>query len=141
MRFWDASAVVPLVIGEERDPVVENVYTPEPMVVWWGTVVEATSALARRERAGELNAAAVSRSLGLLEVLASMWREVPPSDAMRRAARRLLQVHPLRATDSLQLAAALSVADSGNPDTIEFVCLDDRLRQAAAREGLRLLPH
>lgn len=141
MRFWDASAVVPLVIGEEQDPVLENVYSPEPMVVWWGTVVEATSALARRERAGELNAAAVSRSLGLLEVLASMWREVPPSDAMRRAARRLLQVHPLRAADSLQLAAALSVADSGNPGTIEFVCLDERLRQAAAREGLRLLPH
>lgn len=141
MRFWDASAVVPLVIGAERDPVAESVYSPEPMVVWWGTVVEATSALARRERAGQLDAAAVSRSLGLLEIMASAWREVPPSDALRRAARRLLHVHPLRAADSLQLAAALSLTDGGNLGTIEFVCLDERLRQAAAREGLRLLPN
>ena len=118
----------------------DSVYSSEPMVVWWGTVVEATSALVRRERAGELNAGAVSNSLELLDTLAASWSEVPPSDALRRSARRLLHVHPLRAADGLQLAAALSLVESGNARAVEFVCLDDRLRQAAAREGLRLMP-
>ena len=38
--------------------------------------------------------------------LSSGWHEVVPSSRVRSAAERLLRVHPLRAADSLQLAAA-----------------------------------
>ena len=55
-------------------------------------------------------------------------------DAVLEIARRLLRVHPLRAADSLQLAAAF-LASEGKPSTLEFVCLDDRLVIAAQREG------
>jgi hypothetical protein len=41
--------------------------------------------------------------------------------------------------DALQLAAAL-VAASDQPAGHDFVCSDVRLRQAAAREGFRVLP-
>jgi hypothetical protein len=47
---------------------------------------------------------------------------------------RLLRVHPLRAADSLQLAAAV-VASEGDPGELPFVCLDEKLAQAASREG------
>jgi hypothetical protein len=43
-------------------------------------------------------------------------------------------VHPLRAADALQLAAAY-VAAERRPATLEFVTLDDRLRLAAMKEG------
>jgi hypothetical protein len=58
-------------------------------------------------------------------------------DAVLEMARRLLRVHPLRAADSLQLAAAV-LASEGRPSTLEFVCLDDRLGIAAQREGFRV---
>jgi predicted nucleic acid-binding protein len=46
----------------------------------------------------------------------------------------LLRVHPLRAADALQLAAAIIAADS-EPRSLAFVTLDDRLARAAEREG------
>lgn len=140
MRFWDASAVVPLLLDEAarsttmRAELVEN---PE-LVVWWGTPVECVSAVARRERAeaasGEKSAAAIET----LDRLARDWREVPPTPVLRNDARRLVRVHDLRAVDAFQLAAARTAAD-GEPGTLPFVTLDERLALAASREGFPVL--
>lgn len=67
------------------------------------------------------------------------WTEVEPSEAVREQAARVLRLHPLRAADSLQLAAAM-VWCQGDPSHGEFVCLDHRLRDAARREGFVILP-
>jgi hypothetical protein len=53
---------------------------------------------------------------------------------VRDVARRLLRVHPLRAADALQLAAAYLAAER-RPSTLEIVTLDERVRLAAAKEG------
>lgn len=108
------------------------------LLVWWGTPVEITSALARREREGDLSDADLSAAFATLRELAESWHEVVPTDAVRRMAERLLRTHPLRAADSLQLAAALIVADH-DAGTLDFVCLDDRLSAAARREGFTVL--
>ena len=42
-----------------------------------------------------------------LDALAAHWIEVDGLDAVRARAERILAVHPLRAADALQLAAAL----------------------------------
>ena len=42
-----------------------------------------------------------------LAALADCWVEVLASEAVRKRAERLVSVHPLRAADALQLAAAL----------------------------------
>lgn len=47
--------------------------------------------------------------------------------------------HDLRAADALQLAAAFFAAE-GRPPALEFVCLDDRLADAARREGFVTTP-
>ena len=54
-------------------------------------------------------------------------------------AQRLLRLHPLRAADALQLAAAV-VASEHEPRSLDFVCLDERLAAAASREGFRPTP-
>jgi len=59
---------------------------------------------------------------------------------VRARAARLLSLHPLRAADALQLAAALVWCRERTAEA-PFVCLDDRLRLAAAREGFRVLPY
>jgi len=54
-------------------------------------------------------------------------------------AKRCLMVHPLRAADALQLGAAL-VACGDDPHGFEFVCVDERLNEAARREGFTVRP-
>jgi hypothetical protein len=48
-----------------------------------------------------------------------------------------LRVHPLRAADALQLAAAF-VAAERRPSSLEIVTLDQRLAAAARKEGFGL---
>jgi predicted nucleic acid-binding protein len=134
VRFWDASAVVPLLVAEAGSSGARALLADDPeMVVWWGTPVECTSSVARREREG-LDPAVVAVLSRRLRALAGHWTEVAPTDALREDALRLLRVHPLRSADALQLAAALAVC-RGRPSGFPFVCADARLRAAAAREG------
>jgi predicted nucleic acid-binding protein len=109
-----------------------------PVLIWWGTPIEIASALARLEREKSLTADEVSSALSKARRLADSWHEIVPSDAVRRTAERLLRAHPLRAADSLQLAAALIAADH-DPSTLEIVCLDAQLTSAARREGFAVL--
>ena len=57
---------------------------------------------------------------------------------MRETATRFLRVHPLRAADALQLAAAFVVAEN-RPSSLELITLDDRLGDAARKEGFKVL--
>jgi len=140
MKFWDASAVIPLCLVEPRSEVVTRVAVSDPdIVVWWGTRVECASALARRRRDGTLSVDAVRRARRAFATLADAWTEVQPTEGVRQRAERLLAVHPLRAADALQLAAALIWAGD-SPRALEMVCLDANLLDAAAAEGFSLLP-
>lgn len=135
MTFWDSSALVPLLAAEPRTRAVQAAYAREPdVVVWWGTPVECASAIARLEREGALTATDAAVSFERLDAFVASWMQVVPSDEIREVARRLLRVHPLRAADALQLAAAW-VASERRPPTIGFVTFDERLRDAASREG------
>ena len=141
MRVWDASAIIPLLVDEQARGRQLQLLEKDPLVlVWWGTPVEIASALARREREEILAASEVTAALATLQLFASRWHEIVPSDAVRRTAQRLLRTHALRAADSLQLAAALIGADH-NPASLEMVCLDARLGGAARREGFTVIEH
>jgi uncharacterized protein len=140
VRFWDSSALVPLFIEEETTSRLRQIYREDRgAFVWWGSSVECASAFARLEHAGEISArdaTQLSQELDLLAV--TSWQPIEPVEAIRETARRFLRVHPLRAADALQLAAAFYAAES-KPSTLGFVCLDERLGTAAQREGFRLL--
>ncbi|MEA2025470.1 MAG: PIN domain-containing protein [Chloroflexota bacterium] len=131
MRFWDTSAIVPLLMAEAATPAVSEALRGDPeLLVWWATGTECVSALARVER-GEVDAA---ESFDRLDMLAEAWHEVAATDPVRRTAARLLRTHTLRAAEALQLAAAI-VASEGEPRTLPFVTFDERLADAASREG------
>ncbi len=139
MKFWDASAIVPLLIVERGSPALRAALADDPlMLVWWATEIECASALARLEREGLLDDQTVSAARKRLRQLVANWQEVDPSDELRETAARLLRVHPLRAGDALQLAAAF-VAASGRPSSLDFVVLDDRLATAAQKEGFSIV--
>jgi hypothetical protein len=135
VRFWDASAIVPLLVAEAPTRRLQAFAASDPdMLVWWGSKVECVSALARLERDAALDRQAAARAFGRLEQLAAGWHEVDPSDILREAAARFLRVHPLRAADALQLAAAFMAAEQ-RPASLEMLTLDDRLASAAQKEG------
>jgi hypothetical protein len=135
LKFWDSSAIVPLIVAEASTDSVQAIAEEDPaMCVWWGTEIECVSALARLEREDALAETAMTAALERLDSLAEAWNEVQPVAAVRGAARRLLRVHPLRAADALQLAAAV-VAAEGVPASLDLVTLDERLAAAARREG------
>ena len=98
---------MPLLVLETQTRQLQSMAAKDSaMLVWWGSEVECNSALARRERDGALNARAMTLALRRLQQLADAWHQIDPSDAIREAAIRVLRVHPLRAADALQLAAA-----------------------------------
>jgi uncharacterized protein len=122
------SAEMSTLVGQDRN-----------MTVWWATIIECAGAIARQERERTIDVEGCGLALTALERLRSDWNEVPPSGSLRDLALRLLRSHPLRASDALQLAAALIAAEEA-PATLDFVCLDDRLALAATREGFNVIP-
>jgi len=85
------------------------------------------------------NRRGVEQASHLLDRLAGYWSELTAGEEVRDQAVRMLGLHPLRAADALQLAAALVWADR-RPLRRHLTCLDDRLRDAARREGFIVLP-
>jgi predicted nucleic acid-binding protein len=138
MKFWDASAIVPLLVFEAATKSLQGIAAGDTaMLVWWATQVECASAITRLERDGALEPSGAIEALNRLTHLTHGWHEVDPSDVVREAAVRFLRVHPLRAADALQLGAAF-VAAERRPLSLELVTLDDRLAVAARKEGFVL---
>jgi predicted nucleic acid-binding protein len=139
MKYWDSSALVSIVVEEPRTPLLRTMRQDDPeQTVWCLSEVEIAAALARREREGA-DAGPIETAREGLSKLVRRWRPVTAVEAVRARALRLVRTHPLRAADALQLAAAL-VASDDKPEGMPFVCLDDRLRDAARREGFPVLP-
>jgi predicted nucleic acid-binding protein len=139
MKFWDSSAIVPLLVTEPASVNRgEQLAADTVMLVWWATPVECASALQRLVREGGLDAAGALAAIARLRELEKHWNEVEPTQQVRQQAERLLRLHPLRAADALQLAAAIIAADY-DPTGLAFVTADERLAVAAAKEGFAVI--
>ncbi len=140
MRFWDSSALVALVVEQTSTPRIRSLLADDAdLAVWALSEVEICSAIERLRREGTLAPEHALACRTKAEILWDQLRVVDLLDAVKRRALRVLATHALRAADALQLGAALLVADD-DPRTLEIVTLDDRLAEAARREGFRVLP-
>lgn len=138
MKFWDASAIIPLLNPERLTQVSLEILKSDPqMMVWALTPVECYSALYRKEREQKLKMRDIQEFRSRLEQFERIWTEVCDMDLVRRRAARLLASHPLRAADALQLAAALVGLDRF-PSAAQFVSFDKNLSKAALKEGLTI---
>ena len=138
--FWDSSAIVPLLVAEiSSEGLLDLLKEAGTLSLWWASPVECTSALYRRHRDKSFPSQVLRQALSRLDALVEDATMIVPTDPVRRRTRRILATHPLRAADALQLAAALAWCDD-DPRDAGFVCLDERLREAALREGFRVFP-
>lgn len=139
MRYWDASALVPLVIAEPGTEAARRwLAEDEHIVTWAWTRTEIVSAVERRTREGLLSRSQRRTVLDELDTLARAWDEVIEVLAVRARANALLARHPLRAADAGQLGAALLIQEQLSTP-FSFVCLDRRLSSAAELESLRVI--
>jgi uncharacterized protein len=139
MRFWDSSALVPLVCRETQSGRCrEWLRRDRDLVVWALAAPEIVSALTRKVREGALPSKTFRAAKARLAGLERGWNEVIDLDTVRTRARRLLETHPLRAADALHLGAAL-VAFEERTAGVPFVTFDQQLAEAAAKEGFTVL--
>ena len=139
VKFWDASAILPLLVAENTTRSLQALANRDSdLLVWWGSQVECASALARLERGVLLDVKEAASAFDRLKQRANGWHEIEPSEIIRENALRFLRVHPLGTAAALQLAAAFIAAER-RPPSLEVVTLDDRLADAARKEGFELI--
>lgn len=140
MRFWDTSALVPLVVEEAATAAATEWIRDDPHVAAWTLAsVEARSAIRRLVSESALGERDAARAESKVDELARRFHLVIDVDGAKRVAARLLRSHPLRAADSLQLAATILWARH-HPEGKVLHTLDPRLGEAAAREGFTVVP-
>ena len=140
MRYWDASALVPLIVAEPDSESVRTWLSEDDHIVTWvWTRTEIIGAIEWRTREGSLSRLQRRDVLERFNAFADSWDEVTEVLAVRSRANALLARHSLRAADAGQLGAALLVQEQlASPLT--FVCLDQRLSSAAELESLQVIP-
>lgn len=140
MRFWDTSALVPLLVEQTASSLADEWATQDPaIVIWTCTLVEVSSALCRLQREASLSAAQVAAAEEAADAIAASSHTIVDVEAVKDRARRALRVHPLRAADALQLGAALEWV-RGRPSGHILHTFDARLAMAARAEGFKVLP-
>lgn len=140
MRFWDSSALVPLMVDEPMTEQMRALMTGDAdAAVWMFTSVELLSAIGRLDRQAEGLDDLIATIRAEIHGRDAQWTLVTHVEAVRRRAERLVGVHPLSAADAMQLAAA-QVTSGDRPDTLTFVTLDKVLAKAARLEGFRVVP-
>ena len=132
--FWDTSAIVPLCTQQPRSAGALHQFSCYDLVVWCATPVEIISALARLLRLSQISAAEFAGAKQQAEKLSGDWKAMSFTPQLLKSACLLLELHPLRAADALQLAAALEACEH-QPRGYTFITADQRLAEAARQTG------
>ncbi len=140
MRFWDSSAIIPLIVLEDKTQYCISAFKADnEIMAWTMSKVEVFSALCRRFREGSLNEETFELAKIRMNDLFDIVFEIVAISKVKERALRLLQVHTLRAADAMQLASLL-VATQEDTSKLPIMCFDERLKQAAKREGFIINP-
>lgn len=133
MRYFDTSTLVKRYVREKGSVRVRRLMMSDTPATSRLSEVEVASALGRRAREGAFST--TDRALAALVADLPAIIVVELTLEVSARARMLLQRHPLRTGDAIQLASCLYLQQQlGEP--IEIVSFDDRLTAAARREGL-----
>jgi hypothetical protein len=140
MRFWDSSALIPLLVHEEASDAMRSILSDDPRIAASViTPIEIESALWRRRHHDEMDAEQHMAAEEMFAELTASWSEIADIISAQRIALDLLSRHALRAADAIQLATAI-VASDATAASLPFITLDRELGAAARAEGFAVLP-
>jgi predicted nucleic acid-binding protein len=130
---------VKLVVPEPGSDEMEELVTDATATVTSRiSYVETRAAVARARRDGRLTTSAARRVVADLDVLWGDLVAVEVDEHLAQQAATLVDAHPLRAGDALQLASAMVAAGQGAD--VVFACWDARLWAVARDLGFRVVP-
>ena len=141
--FLDTSALVKRHVNENGSRWVKSLVhakADHQLYIARITAVEATSAITRRQRAGDLTPAQAGAILGhFRRHLTQRYRVIELTPMIFNDAMRLARKHRLRAYDAVQLAVALEVQrlqEDAGLGPVTLVSADKELNAAAPAEKL-----
>jgi hypothetical protein len=139
VKFWVASAIVPLLVAETTTERLQALGQRDPdMLAWWGSAVGCASTLARLERDAALDPKSAELAFQRLRLVADAWHEIEPSEPVRENTVRFFSC--ACAAGRRCAAARRGLRCCGTPSaSLQVVTLDDRLADAMRREGFALV--
>ncbi len=139
MFYWDSSALVASFINEQETKRVLSFVTKEEEKHSYTaiiTLLEVESAIQRRLKERSLS----QKQADEVRLLAAEFRKkthlIVADQNVLDIALHLQKIYTLRVADAMQLASAR--AGTEDPARVDFLCLDDRLNEAAKREGFNV---
>lgn len=135
--YWDTSALLALIFEEPRGEEVRRLAQKKdalPGYTSFFTFIEMESAYARRMSEGALKSSQLPELRLKAQKLESSLALIWPDEDTLKDARHLVLEQGLRPGDALQLASARLLLAAG--EGASFVCLDEKLNQAAQAVGL-----
>lgn len=135
IHFFDTSAFVKRYVREEGSAEVRRAFRSGSAAIARITHAEALAAIARAWRERLVTSPQRDRIFGLIERDVGAVAVVELRPAVVASVRPLVERHPLRGYDAVQLACALAVKRAGA--AVTFWSADQRLCAAAVAEGLR----
>ncbi len=140
--YFDTSALVKLYLDEQGTDVALSLAVNQPhdrLAILDMSLLECRSMVRRRVRAREISGDYAERIIEIVEEHGSSRYFVQSTTIeVMHEARRLLDDHPLRTLDALQLAGCLAVRQT-EASHLTFVCADTRLCDAAVQEGVETI--
>ena len=137
--YVDTSALLKLYVDEPDSSIVrEHLNDAVAVATSLVTYAEARAALARRQRSGDLSRSEHTRIVRVFEDDWDRYNRIEVTEPLIRTAADLAERHRLRAYDAIHLASALRLRERPGAPSV-FASWDDRLDQAASREGFALL--
>lgn len=141
--YFDTSALIKQYVNEAGSDWVRQLFSPEHAHLFLTcrlTMPEIYSAFARRLREGSVTMTSYTTNVRAFESdVVTIYRILELTPAVIQDVRYLLERHPLRANDAVQLASALianRLLIAANLTPLQFLSADERLIQAANAEGL-----
>jgi predicted nucleic acid-binding protein len=137
--YAESSAVLAWLLDEETAPVVRQLLTDAEIIVASDlTLIECDRVLIRAIRLGELTEAEAADRRAQLSAAASHWHILRIANEVVDRARQPFPGEPIRTLDAIHLASTL-VARSAVAG-LNLLSLDERVRNAARKLGIEVLP-
>lgn len=137
--YAESSAVLAWLLEQEQGDLVATTLAGAALVIASDlTLIECDRVLIRAVAINELRESDLVQRQARLNAVSARWTLLTLDEEISERARRPFPAEPVRTLDAIHMASAL-IARKAIPD-IAMLSLDDRVRDAAAHLGFRLLP-
>lgn len=133
--YFDASALVKRYVAEKGSDRVNELLNQGLPATSRLSVVEITSALARRWRQGDLKKDKLNEAISILNEDSEKFLLIELTPAVAQVAAKLLLSHRLRAGDAIQLGSCVYLKER-TENAITFIGYDENLNETARRLDL-----